>query len=334
MDPLTQGALGASLPLATRGRRFAALAATLGFAAGVTADLDVLIRSDTDALLFLEYHRQFTHALVFAPVGGLITAGVLWAAFRRRLPLSFLQTFLFCVLGYATHGLLDAATSYGTMLFWPFSDKRIAWNLISVVDPLFTLPVLALVITGMIRGSGRWGRLALAWAAFYLCLGAVQHHAALAMGRDMAAGRGHAPLRLEVKPSFANLLVWKVVYETDDRFHVDAVRVGVNPRVLPGASIDKLDTGRDLPWLNPESQQARDLERFRRFSDGFLARDPDRPNHVMDVRYSFIPNEVSPLWSIRLSPDAAQDQHVTFETHRSDADRRLGDLWRLISDAP
>jgi inner membrane protein len=334
MDPLTQGVVGAALPLATRGRSFAALAGSLGFAAGMTADLDILIRSDTDALLFLEYHRQFSHALVFVPVGGLITASCLYAAFRRFLPLSFLATWLFCTLGYATHGLLDAATSYGTMLFWPFSDERVSWSIISVVDPLFTIPVLGLTAAGVIRRRGLWGRLALVWAAFYLTLGAFQHHTALAKGRELAAERGHAPIRLEVKPSFANLLVWKLVYETEEHFHVDAVRAGLDPVVVPGESLTKLDLARDFPWLRPDTQQARDIDRFSYFSDGYVARDPRRPNHVIDVRYSFVPNSASPLWSIRLSPEGSEDTHVAFETHRGAAREGLRELWRLIASPP
>ncbi len=67
MDPLTQGVLGASLPQSAGRGRYAASAGLLGFFAGMAADLDVLIRSNTDPLLFLEYHRQFTHSLVFIP---------------------------------------------------------------------------------------------------------------------------------------------------------------------------------------------------------------------------------------------------------------------------
>ena len=79
MDPLTQGVVGASLPLASARRRDIVSAAVLGFLAGMAPDLDVLIRSSEDPLLFLEYHRQFTHALVFIPIGGLICAMVLHA---------------------------------------------------------------------------------------------------------------------------------------------------------------------------------------------------------------------------------------------------------------
>ena len=143
MDPVTQGVLGASsAQSASTGKQLAA-ATLCGVVAGMAPDLDALIRSSDDPLLYLEYHRQFSHALIFIPIGALLCAVLLWRMVARWL--SFYQTYLFCLLGYATHGLLDACTSYGTQLFWPFSNARIAWHTVSIIDPLFTLPLLVLV---------------------------------------------------------------------------------------------------------------------------------------------------------------------------------------------
>ncbi len=333
MDPLTQGALGAALPQATRSKNktHVGIAGALGFLAGMAPDLDVLIRSETDPLLYLEYHRQFTHSLIFIPVGGAICALALHWLLGRRWQLTYLQTFLFCTLGFATHAFLDASTSYGTVLFWPFSNERFAWSIISIVDPLFTVPVAILVVLAGLRRRPVLARIALAWAGLYLTAGLLQHHAALAMGEEIAASRGHTPIRLEVKPSFANILVWRVIYETPDRYYVDAVRAGVQPQVFPGVSIPKLDYDRDLPWLDPASQQARDIERFRWFSNGFVAEDPEHPNRVIDVRYSFVPNSVSALWSIQLGPEAPPTAHARYQTHRGQARESLGILWRMVS---
>ncbi len=331
MDPLTQGALGAVLPQATSAPRYAASAGLLGFLAGMSADLDVLIRSSTDPLLFLEYHRQFSHSLVFIPVGGLICALVLHVLIGRRRGLSFVQTWLFCTLGYATHALLDACTTYGTMLFWPFSDARIAWNTISIIDPLFTTPVLVAVILAARRRKPLYARLALCWALSYMALGLWQRNEAQTMGYEIAAQRGHSPLRLEAKPSFGNILVWKIVYETDDHFYVDAVRAGLAPQVFKGAAVQKLDIDRDIPWLVRDSQQAQDIERFRWFSNGYIARDPIYANRVIDVRYSMIPNEVAPLWSIELHPGAKRGEHASYLVHREGGAGRLGQMWGMLS---
>ncbi len=44
-----------------------------------------------------------------------------------------------------THPLLDSCTPYGTQLFQPFSHYRVAFNNISVVDPMYTLPFILCV---------------------------------------------------------------------------------------------------------------------------------------------------------------------------------------------
>tara|TARA_B110000503_G_scaffold12013_3_gene16228 strand:- start:40580 stop:41578 length:999 start_codon:yes stop_codon:yes gene_type:complete len=330
MDPLTQGLLGAALPQASSAPRYAASAGLLGFLAGMAADLDVLIRSASDPLLFLEYHRQFTHSLVFIPLGGFICALVLHALLGRRRGLTFRQTWLFCTLGYATHALLDACTTYGTMLFWPFSDARIAWNTISIIDPLFTIPLLLAVVLAARRRKPLYARIGMVWALSYMALGLWQHNEAQDMGYALAAQRGHTPLSLEAKPSFANILVWKIVYETDGRFYVDAVRSGVAPKVFEGSSVPKLDVGRDMPWLDPGSQQARDIERFRWFSNGYIALDPLHIHRVIDIRYSMIPNEVSPLWSIKLDPQLGREAHAAYLVHR-DTGSAGTRMWAMLT---
>ena len=331
MDPLTQGTLGASLSQASATREQVAGATLLGFFAGMAADLDVLIRSPSDPLLFLEYHRQFTHALIFIPIGGLLCALALHAVFGRRRGFSFRQSWLYCTLGYATHALLDSCTTYGTMLFWPFSDVRIAWNTISIIDPLFTLPLLTGVLFGYFKRQPRYAQWAFVWGLGYMALGVWQRNEAAAVGWELAAERGHEPLRLEAKPSFANILVWKVVYETPEELFVDAVRTGISPKVYPGESVLKLDLDRDMPWLDRSSQQARDIERFAWFSNGYIARDPVFPHRVIDVRYSLLPNEVAPLWSIELSPEAGPEEHVAYQTHRDPNTNAVGQLWAMLS---
>jgi inner membrane protein len=330
MDPVTQGTLGAALPVAVAPRREAAMAAVLGCLAGMAPDLDVLIRSAEDPLLFLEYHRHFTHALIFIPIGSLLCALVMYGLFARR-SLTFGRTLLYCTLGYGTHALLDACTTYGTQLLWPFTDARFAWNTVSVVDPLFTVPLLVLVALGVLRHRPMLARLGLVWAVAYLGLGLVQRDRAVEMGYEIAAARGHTPVRLEAKPSFANIVVWKVVYETDDAYFVDAVRAGIAPKVYPGDRVAKLDVARDFPWLDPASQQALDIERFRWFSNDYVAMDPLHPNRIIDVRYSMIPNQVNALWSIELKPDAADSDHVAYRTDRDANSARVELLWAMIS---
>ncbi len=328
MDPLSQATIGAVAAQSTVTRQDLARIGLIGALAGMAPDLDVLIQSSTDPLLQLEYHRQFTHSLVFIPIGAIVCAVAFWPFVRRHM--SFKAVWFTALVGYATHGLLDACTTYGTLLLWPFSDARIAWNTISVVDPLFTLPLLGFAITAAVRKSQLIGRLGMAWVAFYLSIGVIQEERALAAGEALAAQRGHAPAIVSAKPSFGNLLLWKTVYEYGDQFWVDAVRAGGSVTIIEGEHVERLDLTAAFPWLDAKSQQARDVERFRWFSNDYLAIDRDDPSLIVDMRYSHLPNEIQGLWGIRLNPDASVDEHVTWIARRSAGSERFEQLWAML----
>ena len=328
MDPLSQATLGAAAAQSLIKKSDLARIALIGALAGMAPDLDVLIQSSTDPLLQLEYHRQFTHSLIFIPVGALLCAIAFWPFMRRHM--SFKAIWLTALAGYATHALLDACTTYGTLLLWPFSDARIAWNTISVIDPVFTLPLLGFVIAAGVKKSQFIGRLGMAWVAFYLSIGVIQEERAMAAGEALAADRGHAPAVVSAKPSFGNLLLWKTVYEYDDHFWVDAVRAGGDVTIIEGDHVARLNLQSSLPWLDTDSQQARDVERFRWFSNDYLAIDSDDPFLIVDMRYSHLPNEIKGLWGIRLDPDASADEHVTWVARRSADSERFEQLWAML----
>ena len=114
MDPITQGVIGATFAQQPSKKNTVLLATLLGFLSGLAPDLDILIRSDQDPLLALEFHRQFTHSLLFIPIGGLICSTVFYYLFTKKNGMTFLDSYIYSTIGYATHGLLDSCTSYGT----------------------------------------------------------------------------------------------------------------------------------------------------------------------------------------------------------------------------
>ena len=230
--------------------------------------------------------------------------------------LLFKQSWWYCALGYATHGLLDACTSYGTQLLWPFTDARYSWNIISVIDPVFTLPILVTIFFSLAKRNSGYTHFAVFWVFTYLIIGIIQRDRAEEAGWELAEVRQHKPQRLVAKPTFANNLVWKVIYETEEDFHVDALRLGTSIKLYTGESIAKLNLEKDFPWLALTSQQAEDIERFRWFSGGFIARDPKSELRVIDLRYSMLPNEIDALWGIELSKSAHKNTHVEYSTNR------------------
>jgi len=307
MDPISQGVVGATFSQSVFRREKLLPVGIAGALSGMAADLDVIIQSSIDPLLFLEFHRQFTHSLCFIPVGALITALILFYFFKRYL--TWNETYITCFIGYATHALLDACTAYGTQLLWPFSSERIAWNNISIIDPLFTLPLIILITCACFKKSRVCVILGLGWALLYMSLGIVQKYRALDLGQAIALSRGHSANLLSVKPSFGNLLLWKVIYEYNDYYYVDALRLTFNPQFCPGQKVEKLNLSKHIPDLKKDSQQARDIERFREFSAGYISYNPEK-KIIIDTRYSLLPNEISPLWAIIINSTKKNSEHV------------------------
>ena len=311
MDPISQACFGASLAQsATNDRKKQFMALSIGAIAGMSPDLDIFINSNQDQLLFLEYHRQFTHSLIFIPFGALLFTLALYPFTKNKLSQG--QIFLFSFLGIATHGLLDACTSYGTQLLWPFSNERVAWNIVSIIDPFFTLPITILILFALFKQKVLYARIAFVYAIVFLSLGFIQKQRAENALIELANMRGHTAERMLAKPSFANRHVWKLIYESDNKYYVDAVKLLWEPKIIVGTSINKLNLKRDLPFVQPNSIQANDIERFRWFSSDFLAINPNNKRIIIDVRYSFVPNQIKMMWGIQLNKE---DEHVSFKVN-------------------
>lgn len=314
MDPLSHVLLGAASAqsIARGSRRLAALAGALG---ALLPDADVFIGSDTDPLLTLEYHRQFTHSFAFAPAGAFIVAAVMWFAMRRRIP--FGTFYLPALAGYVSALLLDACTSYGTQLLWPFTDARFAASIVAVIDPVVTLVLLIGVGLGLRRPDGKAAPVAIGTVLAYLAFGWVQHERAESLIERTAAARGHTIKAHEVKPTLGNLFLWRSVYLAGDEFVVDAVRASVAsaPFIYPGGAARRIQPIDLVPPLSMNSVQARDLVRFARVSEGFLARHPERRNVIGDIRYSMLPDSTEPLWGIAVHAER-ETEHVELRTFR------------------
>ncbi|MEM0967690.1 MAG: metal-dependent hydrolase [Verrucomicrobiota bacterium] len=331
MDPVSQATAGALVALALSRPRETGRAFLLGAVAGAAPDLDILIESASDPLLGLEYHRHFTHSLLVAPMIGLLVVFA-FRVFPRMRQLPYRRAALYGIAGSFSHGLLDACTSYGTRLYWPFSQYRESWDTISVIDPIFTIPLILLVLGSLLFRSPVWSRVGLLFAIGYLSFGFFQRERAASFARDLAASRGHVVDLVTARPSFANLLLWRIVYESEGIYHVDAVSLGFlrEPVLYEGGTVGAFSEAEADQLADPESVLADDIERFRHFSQGFLYRWPDDPEIVGDLRYAMMPDSMRPLWGIRLDPSRPED-HVSIEYFReldSDSFQRLWDMIR------
>ncbi len=321
--------VGATLSASFSSKDNTRSAVLIGFISALLADLDVLIRSSTDPILVLEYHRHFSHSLVFVPVGAFLGASLSLLYWRQTL--SFSQRLKFAGLGYLTAAPLDACTSYGTHLLWPFSEYRSAWHVISIVDPVFTLSLLVLVLGCYTFRKSLLAKTALVFGLAYLCFGAYQRDQALAISMKLASERELEVLRYSTKPSLGNLFLWRSTLETKTNYWIDAIRVipGRNSRVFKGGVLPKVNAETDFLNLDPNSTLKKDIERVAFFSDNYLAWHPSVPETLGDIRYAMLPNSLEPLWGIELERENPS-KHVKMTHFRTSGSEKFKTLIDMI----
>ena len=311
MDPVSQGLVGAVFPQSISNKKELGKATLIGLLSGIAADVDVLIRSDKDPLLFIDYHRQFTHSLLFIPLGGFIMAVIFWLIFKKKM--KFGKVYLYSTLGYATHPLLDSCTAYGTELLWPFSNTKIAWSNIAVIDPVFTIVLAVFVIFAFFRKSRTIARIGVIFCISYLLLGLYQQKTAENYLLNIAALRGHTAEKILVHPTLGNIILWRGIYLSDGDFYVDGIRLTPfsDPILYKGGSIKKLDIDNHYRGLDKNSVLYNDILRFNHFASGYLVM--DGKNSIGDIRYSALPNSTDPLWAIEVDTKN-KNEHVKYSS--------------------
>ncbi|WP_417195599.1 metal-dependent hydrolase [Bizionia sp.] len=219
MDSLTQIVLGAAVGEAVLGRKVGNRAMLYGAIAGTIPDLDILSSYFTDTVTALEIHRGFTHSIlfsiIFAPILG-------WLVSRYEKYKSVKGWSWLFFWAFVTHPILDAHTTWGTQLFWPF-DLRLAFKTIFVVDPLYTLPFLVFLILTMFqkRTSEKrqfYNRTGLLVSTAYLVLTFILKWTAFTKFENALEKQHLSYLQIDTRPSPLNTILWSANVETQDAY--------------------------------------------------------------------------------------------------------------------
>ena len=292
MDLVTQAIAGSSIAQAFTPKGEHRRAAWIGCIAGIMPDIDALIRSSEDPLLELEYHRHFTHAFIFIPVIAMAVTLLLRPFLKGRI--SFRCLYRISFLGVLPGGLLDACTSYGTHLFWPFLSDPVSLNIIAIVDPVLTAVLFVPLIIGLYRD--RPTRIGIVLAGAYLLFGWVQQERAERAVDDWINERKHQPTQRILKPTMANLFLWRSLYQFGDSIYVDAIRIGDREVRYQGDVVERFVPKADAFLVDLSLKAIHDVERFSRFALGWVVRVKGGDFGIGDVRYSMVPNSSEPMW--------------------------------------
>ncbi|WP_275315461.1 metal-dependent hydrolase [Tenacibaculum bernardetii] len=230
MDSLTQIVLGAACGELVLGKKIGNKALLFGAIGGTIPDLDVFIggwlySNEIDAMAF---HRGFMHSILFAVFGAFLFGWIIFKLYNKgkRSETTTLKNWIWLYfLAIFTHPILDSFTPYGTQLFLPFSDYRVAFNNISVVDPLYTLPFLICLVVAMFYNRKRTRRVTWVKTGIYIS----SAYMLFTLGNKIYINRvfkksfdeaGISYSRFSTQPTIFNNVLWYGVAETEKNYKI------------------------------------------------------------------------------------------------------------------
>jgi inner membrane protein len=205
-------------------------------------------------------------------------------------------------LALFTHPLLDLMTVYGTQLFQPISDQAFGVGSIFIIDPLYSLPLMAGLLAALVmrdRGlrANRWG---LAVSTAYLAWTVLAQLYVLGHARASLAAAGLADRPVLVTPAPLQTLLWRVVVVDGPGYHEGYYALADLGRPL---RLQARDRGGELLQTLAQHPQVAQLARF---SDGFYSLAlRDGRVWLTDLRMGQHPHYV---FSFDLGPPGAQPQ--------------------------
>ena len=230
MDSITQIVLGAACGEAVLGKKIGNRALLFGAIGGTIPDLDVFIgkllfNNEIDAMAF---HRGFMHSFLFAILAAVGFGMLVFWIYNRgkRFGMTTQKEWMWLFFASIfTHPILDSFTAYGTQLFAPFSNYRVAFNNISVADPTYTLPFLiALIVVMCFNRTSTKRRLflqiGLGVSSLYMLLTLANKHHVNGVYKQSLADQKIEYLRFQTQPTILNNILWYGTAETTEAYYV------------------------------------------------------------------------------------------------------------------
>ncbi|QOD59406.1 metal-dependent hydrolase [Polaribacter haliotis] len=272
MDSLTQIVLGAACGEIILGKKIGNKALLFGAIGGTIPDLDVFIGgllydNEINAMVF---HRGFMHSILFSILGAFLFGWITHKLYNtgKRLNSTTQKDWIWLFfVSLFTHPILDCFTPYGTQLFAPFSDYRIAFNNISVVDPLYTLPFLiCLIVVLFLKRTNskrlKWTKAGIYISSAYMIFTIGNKLYIDAVFEKSFEKAGVSYNRFSAQPTILNNILWYAVAETEDKYHLTFYSLFDKSKTAE--KIITVDKQHNLIDMNDEN-----LQKLAWFSNGY-----------------------------------------------------------------
>ena len=329
MDSVTQVALGSAVGVAVMGRRVGIWKSALwGGFCGTLPDLDVLI-DHGDPISNMTLHRTESHALFYLT---LVSPLLAWLIHRIHGDGARLGRWWFATwLALTTHPLLDWLTIYGTQLGLPFTDHPFAVGSIFVIDPVYTLALIAGLAAAFVAarrrpgGGRRWNLLGIAVSSGYLAWSVLAQAHVTTIAEASLRGQGLSSERLLVVPTPFNTVLWRVLTVDGDSY-----LEGFHSLLDPDDDIvfERHPRGLDL---FRQHQGDWYVDRVAWFSHGFFRmRSEDGAVQISDLRMG-----QEPTYTFTFKLPAASSAGPVLVPQQIDIGRSIAWLWRrMLGEQP
>ncbi|MDX2245836.1 MAG: metal-dependent hydrolase [Bacteroidia bacterium] len=243
MDSITQVVLGAAVGEAVLGKKVGNRAPLWGAVCGTIPDLDVAANFFMDELGALIAHRGITHSIIFSVALAPVMGFLIYRAYKGKWGTQNEWSRL-AFWSLITHPILDCFTTWGTQLFYPFSDYRVAFDNIFVADPLYTVPFMIFLIVAMVlrrenRWRGIWNTAGLVISSLYMIVTLVNKLEVNAVFTNALHEQGKSVVRLSTYPTPLNNLLWYCVAEEPSGYDIGYYSLLGDPRSISFIHIPK-----------------------------------------------------------------------------------------------
>lgn len=225
MDSLTHTVMGACLGEGIAGKKLGKKAMLIGALANNLPDIDVITALWTNPAEELLVHRGITHSILFACLAGPILAYVFQKLLTKN-PMSFRRWLVLIQSGLFIHIIIDAFTAYGTGWFEPFSNYRVSFNTLFILDPLFSLPMIIAAVLLLflkkdsVQKRGVTYRLGLGLSALYLMITlGIKLAVNSVVSKDLSANSISYNSYMAT-PTALNNVLWYAIAKKDDHFYI------------------------------------------------------------------------------------------------------------------
>ncbi len=282
MDSLTHIVLGAATGGAVLEKKVGNKALFWGAIAGSLPDFDSIITPLFEPVQALFLHRGFSHSILFAFIAAPLLGWIISKIHKDKF---FKHWTVLSLISILTHSLLDILNTYGTATLAPFSQARLSFDAIGIIDFFLLVPIVVLMVLLIKKPKYSRGRRLLSYSILgyvflFISMATLNKLHIESKAKEQLAQHSIEYSRLKSAPLPVTNFLWLVVAEDSSGYHFGYI-----------GNFDKHDTEfhyvkRNADLLDGIKNNEKILKLIR-FTDGYYTvnKKDDNSLWLYDLRY-------------------------------------------------